>query len=107
MEGEDHLSFLVECFEKLKCKTTKRINCEEAFSQRAREELESAGFEIIEFGRKISSFIGPRVNALHTKKKHLFSVDTGTLSESYLGVTAPGMVQERASMHLIVARKPH
>lgn len=101
----DQLALLVECFENLNCQSTKRICCEEAFSQRAREELENAGFEILEFRNTKSSYIGPRVNALHPSKKHLFAYDRGIRSHYSLGVLAPGMIQEKANMHIIVARK--
>jgi len=100
------LAYLDECIKKLNCPSMKRILFEPAFHARAKEELEKEGFKVIKSGYVEKSVIAARSECQRDKSnKHRFKYINGSLHTSYLGMLAPGMVQEIAKIHVLVAKK--
>lgn len=105
-EEKDTLRFFSKSFEKLGCKTAKRLNANETFDLVAKELLEKTGFKICKFVKVSSQCIGPGVRGVHEHEDmHQFEIDRGLERDKFLGMLAPGHVQEVVTMHLIVAKK--
>ncbi len=98
---------LSKCVEEWHCPSARKVLFENHFQKKVEHALKDSGFCIKKFEDVPSCYTGPRVENQHQLnwKKHLFSVDRINRTMHYSGVLAPGMIQEKATVHVIVAQK--
>lgn len=105
-EGTAVLNYLTECMKKLKCLSMKKINLNRAYVERSVMGLQDAGFDVVQSCLMTSQVIGPRERVHYADKDfHLFGIDRGERSACFSGVLDRGFVQEKARIHVIVAKK--
>lgn len=108
MGRKQEVAFISKCLEKLQLSAAETIDFEESSKRRMLEVLQGCGFTIDIFTQQSETYTGQRKDATHFEypHDHLFHLRNGNTDLHFLGVLAPGMIQEVAECHVIVARKP-
>lgn len=106
-EGLSTRRYILDCVKSLNCPSMKKVNINEAYVSRSTNGLENAGFIVIKNTLLKSRVIAPRTLEQRAYKRDSnFCMNLGVRTTNFIGVLAPGMVQEGANIHVIVARKP-
>lgn len=102
----EQLISLSRCFERLECKTAKKISIEKAFEKRVRLALEGAGFEIVAFGDEQSEVCVQHPWQEEGFWMNRYFLDRGKSKANFVGILAPNIIQQAVNMLVIVAKKP-
>lgn len=101
------LIFLTQSLDKLKCSDVKTVNFWDAFRDRLENASQLNGTSILYHGEHQEVYIGERSDEKHFENPavHQFVLSRGNYYENYLGVLAPGNVQEVMRCHVFVWQK--
>jgi hypothetical protein len=98
---------ITKCVEEWHCPSARKVLFEDHFHKKLERVLKDSGFCIKKCENVSGCYTGPRTEIEHGLNggKHLFSIDRINRTMYYNGVLAPGLIQEKANVHVIVAQK--
>lgn len=99
--------FLTQSLDKLKCRDVKTVNFWDALRERLEIASKLDGTSILYHGDHEEVYIGERSDERHFENPavHQFILSRGNYYENYLGVLAPGNIQEVMRCHVFVWQK--